>query len=90
MRTRLLLLVALVVVLCALPADLLAQGCSMCKAVAEDGTTTEANVFGGSQAVGSGLNKGIILLMIVPYVLLFLFFRKRIVSFWKEFAGAQG
>ncbi|MFT3884773.1 MAG: hypothetical protein QM724_04890 [Flavobacteriales bacterium] len=90
MSRRLLLLLAIAVVLLALPADLLAQGCSMCKAVAESGTQGDSNVFGGSQAIGAGLNKGIILLMVVPYVLLFLFFRKRIVRFWKEFAGAQG
>ncbi len=67
------------------PADLLAQGCAMCKAVVEGEST-----FGGSQSVGKGLNIGILYLMAVPYVLLFLIFRKRIVSFFKEFAGAQG
>jgi len=40
--------------------------------------------------VGKGLNMGILYLMAVPYVLLFLLFRKRIVGFVKEFAGAQG
>jgi hypothetical protein len=33
---------------------------------------------------------GILYLMGVPYVLLFLLFRKKIVGFVKEFAGAQG
>jgi len=90
MRSRLLIVLAVVALCCLLPADLLAQGCSMCKAVAENSQQGNANAFGGAQPVGEGLNKGIILLMVVPYVLLFLFFRKRIVSFWKEFAGAQG
>ena len=59
----------------------------MCKAVVESG---EAGVFGGPQAVGGGLNKGILYLMAVPYVLLFLLFRKRIVSFVREMSSAQG
>lgn len=68
-----------------LPAEALAQGCAMCKAVAQgDG------VFGGEQAIGRGLNRGILFLMAVPYLLLFLLFRKRIVGFVKEFAGARG
>ena len=82
-----LLFTALVMVLL-LPAETWAQGCSMCKAVAE--TQPGGNVYGGSQAVGAGLNKGILFMMTVPYVLLFLFFRKRIFGFIKEFRSAQG
>lgn len=84
---RLLPLTVLLMVLM-LPADAWAQGCSMCKAVAE--TQPGSNVYGGTQAVGAGLNKGILFMMGVPYVLLFLFFRKRIVGFVKEFRSAQG
>jgi len=68
------------------PAEVLAQGCAMCKAVVENGN----GAFGGEQAVGRGLNTGILYLMAVPYLLLFLLFRKRIVAFFKEFADAQG
>lgn len=82
--TSVLLLLAL---LALLPAEVWAQGCSMCKAVAETG---ESAVFGGTQRIGRGLNAGILYLMAVPYILLFLFFRKRIVAFFKEFANAQG
>lgn len=71
-----------------LPSDAVAQGCAMCKATVE--SQEQSGVFGGQQAIGEGLNKGIILLMVVPYILLFLFFRKRIVGFIKEFANAQG
>ena len=71
-----------------LPADLQAQGCAMCKATVE--SQEQGGVFGGQQAIGAGLNKGIIMLMVVPYLLLFLFFRKRVVGFFKEFAGAKG
>ncbi len=67
------------------PVDLIAQGCAMCKAVAESEQT-----FGGVQSVGRGLNNGILYLMAVPYLLLFLLFRKRIVGFVRELSGAQG
>ena len=70
-----------------LQADVMAQGCAMCKATVE--SQSQGGVFGGQQ-FGEGLNKGIILLMVVPYILLFLFLRKRIVAFFKEFANAQG
>lgn len=79
-----LVLVALIV-----PADLLAQGCAMCKAVVESGEGG-GRIFGGEQSVGRGLNSGILYLMAVPYLLLFLLFRKKIVGFFREFAGAQG
>jgi hypothetical protein len=49
--------------------------CSMCKAVAETGN-------GGGKA--GGLNDAILYLMIVPYILIFIFFRKRIFTFLKE------
>ena len=78
----------LLVLLLALPQDVLAQGCAMCKATVE--SEEQGGVFGGQQSIGAGLNKGIILLMVVPYVLLFLFFRKRIVGFLREFANAKG
>jgi hypothetical protein len=87
MKLRLLLLTLLLLLL-VVPHDLLAQGCSMCKATVE--SQEQGGVFGGQQAIGAGLNKGIILLMVVPYVLLFLFFRKRLVGFFKEIAGAKG
>jgi hypothetical protein len=88
MRTKLLLAVVLLLAI-ALPDFALAQGCAMCKAVVQNGESS-GNIFGGEQAIGKGLNMGILYLMAVPYVLLFLLFRKRIVGFFKEFAGAQG
>jgi hypothetical protein len=82
-------LFVLVLVALFVPADLLAQGCAMCKAVVEGGDGG-GRIFGGEQSVGRGLNSGILYLMAVPYVLLFLLFRKKIVGFFREFAGAQG
>lgn len=61
----------------------------MCKAVVENGSGG-SGVFGGDASLGRGLNTGILYLMAVPYLLLFLLFRKRIVAFFKEFAQAQG
>lgn len=88
MTARRCLLFAAMLLVLLLPAEAWAQGCSMCKAVAE--TQPGGNVYGGSQSVGAGLNKGILFMMVVPYVLLFLFFRKRIFGFIKEFRNAQG
>ena len=79
----------LFLLLLVLPPDALAQGCAMCKATVESGQD-QSGIFGGQQAVGQGLNKGILMLMVVPYILLFLFFRKRIVGFFREFASAKG
>lgn len=79
---------AILLAVIVLPAEAWAQGCAMCKAVAA--TEPGGNVYGGTQAIGAGLNKGILFMMAVPYMLLFLFFRKRIAGFVKEFRNAQG
>lgn len=55
-----------------------AQGCSTCRAQIE-------SADGSDLSVGNGLNTGIYILMAVPYVILFLLFRKQIVSLIKEF-----
>jgi len=83
------LLLFVCVVLIAMPEGLFAQGCAMCKAVVQSGEGS-AGIFGGEQSIGRGLNTGILYLMAVPYLLLTLLLRKRIVAFFKEFAGAQG
>lgn len=88
MKLQRFFLAAFIAVLFMLPAETWAQGCSMCKAVAA--TDPGSNVYGGAQAVGGGLNKGILFMMAVPYVLLFIFFRKKIAGFVKEFRSAQG
>ncbi|HMN06254.1 MAG TPA: hypothetical protein PKD45_11055 [Flavobacteriales bacterium] len=88
MLNRRYLLLAALLVAAMMPTDLWAQGCSMCKAVAENPGSD--NVFGGTQAVGAGLNKGILFIMTVPYILLFLLLRKKILPFIKEFRNAQG
>jgi hypothetical protein len=74
------------VVLLFLVGDAAAQ-CAMCKAVV---TSNEGGTFGGEQAIGKGLNRGILFLLAIPYLLIFAVFRKKIVAFFKEFASAQG
>lgn len=56
------------------------QGCSQCKALAEQGSDSEGGF-------GSNINKGILMLMTVPYILLFILFHKRIFSFFRELRG---
>lgn len=51
--------------------------CAMCKAVAETGSKDGTSVSGG-------INNAIYYLMSLPYILLFIFFRKKIVGFFKE------
>lgn len=55
--------------------------CAMCKALAEQGS--EELDF------GYNINYGIIFLMLVPYIIIFLFFRKQIVSLAKSLWGKK-
>ena len=57
--------------------------CAMCKAVAEEQA---------EQNGGSGINAGILYIMIIPYIILFIAFRKKIFGFLKELkkAGVNG
>lgn len=55
-----------------------AQGCSQCKLLAEQGSELDENSF------GSGINSGILYLMIIPYLLIMFLFRKKIISFFKS------
>lgn len=68
----------ILVVLLAVEFQSLAQGCSTCRAQIESNNQEDFSV-------GKGLNIGIIFLMIIPYILLFFFFRKKIVGFIKDF-----
>ncbi len=57
--------------------DLLSQGCSQCKMLAEQGAELEEDSFGTS------INSGILYLMIVPYLILLFLFREKIMGFIK-------
>ena len=58
--------------------NLHAQGCSQCKMV------PQSDQQGGGTAA-LGINKAILYLMALPYIILFLLFRKQLVRFYKEF-----
>ena len=60
--------------------DALAQGCAQCKAQIE---SSEDNGL----SLGNGLNYGITLLMLSPYIIMFVIFRKQIFKFFSEFSG---
>jgi hypothetical protein len=53
--------------------------CAMCKQAATSSLEKNPN------SIASGLNSGIIYLMLTPYILILLFFRKKIVRFLKEY-----
>jgi hypothetical protein len=57
----------------------LAQGCSQCKLLAQQGSEVDEASF------GTNINSGILYLMIIPYLLLLFLFRKQILGFVKGF-----
>lgn len=72
------LIFALFTAFLVLSLDGFSQGCSQCKLLAEQGAELDEGSF------GSGINTGILYLMAIPYVLLFVLFRKRIVRLFKK------
>ena len=58
--------------------DLIAQGCSQCKLLAEQGSELDEASF------GSSINSGILYLMILPYLILMFLFRKYIFRFFRS------
>lgn len=54
--------------------------CSMCKAVVQSSMDQE-------NSVARGINKGILYLMAIPYLLLAFIFRKQIATLWKTMRG---
>ena len=80
---RVLSFLALVVGLLLISQSAEAQ-CAMCEAVAESASEDNQNI-------AEGLNKGIIYLMFVPYLLFaivgFVFFRKKIAYFYRDLIG---
>jgi hypothetical protein len=58
--------------------ELIAQGCSQCKLMAEQGSELEEASF------GSSINSGILYLMLIPYLLIMFLFRKYIFKFFRS------
>ena len=54
----------------------MAQGCSTCRAQIINSTKDDFTI-------GNGLNTGILFLMIVPYIILFFLFRKKLIIMFK-------
>jgi hypothetical protein len=73
-------IIAAIIFLTIWSSNYMAQGCAQCKAQIE---SSEENGL----SVGNGLNSGIMLLMLAPYVIMMIVFRKSIVKFLMEFAG---
>lgn len=73
------ILFIIIVILVLLPNITEAQ-CSMCKAAVQSSMDQE-------NSVARGINKGILYLMAVPYLLLAFIFRKHIVTIWKTVRG---
>jgi hypothetical protein len=82
-RYTLILSVTILVMLLS-QSTLFAQGCSQCKMV------PMSDQQGGGSAAG-GINKGILYMMALPYVILFLLFRKQLMGLYRQFrAKRQG
>ncbi|MEN9290750.1 MAG: hypothetical protein RIT34_112 [Bacteroidota bacterium] len=79
MRSKFLLILGLVLSM----QNVLAQGCSQCKMLAEQGHGLDENSFAGN------INGGILYLMLIPYLLLLFLFRKPILGFLKSFFKAK-
>jgi len=56
----------------------LGQGCSQCKLLAEQGSELDEASF------GTNINYGILYLMAMPYIILLIMFRKRLLSLAKD------
>lgn len=57
--------------------------CAMCKAA------VESNVNNDPNSVAKGINKGILYLMAVPYLLIMFIFRKQIVALYRKLRGRE-
>jgi hypothetical protein len=62
--------------------EIVAQGCSQCKMLAEQGSGLDENSF------ASNINGGILYLMLIPYLILLFLFRKPVFNFLKGFFKA--
>ena len=71
--------VVLLILLVVFSARSLAQGCSQCKLMAEQGVGVDDNIF------ASNINNGILYLMAFPYLILLVLFRKQIIRFIRSF-----
>ncbi len=74
--------IVILIILFMMMPELSEAQCSMCKASVESS-------MGQKNSVAAGINKGILYLMAVPYLLLMFIFRKQIVALWRNFRGKE-
>lgn len=74
---RKILLLLIFVALLVVPVDFPAQ-CAMCKEAAESSMKSDPN------SMARSLNKGILYLMAVPYLMIAFIFRKQLFQLWKK------
>ena len=85
MKTRHFYLVVLgVLLLLLISYGLSPAQCAMCRANAESSLKNDA---GGS--IARGLNKGILYLMAIPYLLLAFIFRHQLKTLWNKYVGPK-
>jgi heme/copper-type cytochrome/quinol oxidase subunit 2 len=72
----------LLVTCCLLPATCFSQ-CAMCKAAAESDLQNNPN------SLAKGLNTGILFLMVIPYIIVGVIFRKDIAQFFKNIGNKE-
>ena len=75
MKTKIILCIAVALAVC-LPLDAAAQ-CAMCRASLESS-------INDPNSVAKGINKGILYIMVIPYVLIVFIFRKQIAALYKQ------
>lgn len=63
--------------------ELIDAQCAMCKA------SVESNIKNDPNSAAKGINKGILYLMAIPYLLIAFIFRKQIIGFYKKIKGKQ-
>jgi hypothetical protein len=76
--------IALILVAILLVDQAYGQGCSQCKMLSEQGS---GNGGMDEPSFGSNINFGILYLMAIPYILLLIFFRKKIISGFRNLMG---
>jgi len=80
-RKKTILLSALLLLLL-LPAVNFSQ-CAMCKAAAE------SSIKSNPKSIAKGLNKGILFLMAIPYLVVAIIFRKELMQFFKNLGNKE-
>lgn len=62
---------------CFIAIDAFGQGCSQCKMLSEQASKLDEASF------GTNINWGILYLLLIPYIILMILFRKKIVTLFK-------